>query len=68
MCMKEAIAILAIVVFLIGMVVWSLMAGEKKSQEYYEKNIKPDIDACRALGKYPVTSKWDGELKECKEF
>lgn len=34
----------------------------------YTNKYQIDIDNCRAKGMYPVTSGWNGSLKECKPF
>jgi hypothetical protein len=28
----------------------------------------PDVIKCREMGGYPITSGWDGSLKECKKL
>lgn len=60
---------LVVGLFLFGWLLnWVASKEAEIERKHYEESIKPDIDACRALGKYPVMSKWDGRLKECKDF
>lgn len=55
-----AIGILVGVFYLIG---W-MFPDESDIQPY--ENF--DAKKCRELGGFPIQSKWDGTLKECKKF
>ncbi len=70
--MKTHLPYILIALTVVGVCSWAVIASlehaESQSQKYYEFNLKPDIERCRDLGKYPVVSGWNGRLIECKDF